>query len=290
MIVPAAFCDFPLRGRTHMGRPKGVLDRILIAALFLFVALTMLGAQETADLDSYKWRFTAMWWYSHPSGSFNVASDQVAFDLVKDFNFGSYSTFTGGVDWHFKRKHHLLFNASPINSSRTSTLSRDITFRGVTYDLGATVAVDLNSLALATGYQWDFIRRRQGYVALATTINLLNTTGSITGIGSVNGISATRKASGSVLAPLPVLGVNGRWYPIHDSSRLSLDGFFQGMYFFGYGDFYYGRGKANVALHHNLNFTAGYQLGTRLKVKGTDNRVGLRLTQTGPVVGLEASF
>lgn len=160
----------------------------------------------------------------------------------------------------------------------------------MTYDLGATVAVDLKSLAFATGYQWDFIRRRQGYVALATTINLLNTTGSITGIGSVNGVSATRKASGSVLAALPILGINSRWYLIHDSRRLSVDGSFQGMYFFGYGDFVYARGKANVELHHHLNFTAGYQLGTRLKVKGTNDRLGLRLTQTGPVVGLEASF
>ena len=62
------------------------------------------------------------------------------------------------------------------------------------------------------------------------------------------------------------------------------------MYFFGYGDFIYARGKADVALHHHLNLTAGFQMSTRLKVTGTSNRVGLRLTQTGPVVGLEASF
>jgi hypothetical protein len=96
-----------------------------------------------------------------------------------------------------------------------------------------------------------------------------------TGTGSVNGVSATRKASGSVLAPVPILGSSGRWYPIHDSSRFSLDGSFQGMYLFGYGDFIYARGKADVALHHHLNLTAGYQIGTRLKVKGTSNRIGL---------------
>jgi hypothetical protein len=275
-----------------MDTANGVFGKILIAAFSLFVALPMLGAQEkgSGDLDAYKWRFTAMWWYSHPSGSFNASSDQVSFDIDKDFSFGSYSTFTGGVDWHFKRKHHFLFQTSPVYSSRTSTLTRDITFRGVTFDLGATVAVDLNSLTFAPGYQWDFIRRRQGYVALATAVELLNTTASITGTGSVNDISATRTASGSVLAPLPVLGSKARWYMIPDSDRLSIDGSFQGMYFFGYGDFVYARGKGNVKLHNHLDLTAGYQLGTRLKVKGTSNRVGLRLTQTGPVAGLEASF
>jgi hypothetical protein len=161
----------------------------------------------------------------------------------------------------------------------------------VTYHTGATVAVQFNSLAFAPGYQWDFIRRRQGYVALATALNLLDTTGSIRGTGFINDVSATRKSSGSVLAPLPVLGFTGRGYPIHDSTRLSLQGTFQGMYFFGYGSFYSANGKAQVELHHHLNFTAGYQMGSRLRVKTSSGRqVGLQLTQKGPVAGIEASW
>jgi urease accessory protein UreE len=40
-----------------------------------------------------------------------------------------------------------------------------------------------------------------------------------------------------------------------------------------------------------LNLTAGYQMGTRLRVKTDSGRqVGLRLTQKGPVVGIEASW
>jgi hypothetical protein len=273
-----------------MRTAKNLPGKTLLAVLFLFVAIPEYRAQEQGDLDAYTWRVTALWWYSHPSGSFRAAGDQVSFDLVKDFSFGSYSTFSGGFDWHFKRKHHLLFEASPINSTRTATLSRDVTFQGVTYHAGAMVAVDLNSLSLAPGYQWDFIRRRQGYLALATAVNILDTTGSISGTGTVNNVPAARKASGSTFAPLPILGATGRWYPIHDSRRLSLDGRFEGMYFFGYGNFVYTRGLAQFALHRNLNLTAGYQLGTRLKVKGTDNRVGLRLTQTGPVLGIEASW
>ena len=40
----------------------------------------------------------------------------------------------------------------------------------------------------------------------------------------------------------------GRWYPIHDSSRLSLDESLQGIYFFGYRNFLYTQGTAQVAL------------------------------------------
>ena len=264
---------------------------LIVAALCLF-SLPGVNAQanDKGDLDAYKWRVTGLWWYSHPSGSIRASSDKVAFDLDKDFRFGSYSTFSGMFDWHFKRKHHFTFNASPVYSSATSTLSRDITFQGVTYHLGTTIKSDLNSLAFAPGYQWDFIRRRQGYLALATSINLLDTTASLTGTGTVNNVSATRTASGSVLAPLPVLGTKGRWYPVHDSTRFSLDGGLQGMYFFGYGDFLYTQGTAQVALHRNLNLKAGYQMGTRLSVHGTNDHIGLRLTQKGVIVGLEGSW
>jgi hypothetical protein len=272
---------------------KTGVGKILVIALFACLVSPLLCAQEkgSGDLDAYKWRVNGLWWYSHPTGGFTASSDQLSFDLSRDFNFGSYSTFSGGVDWHFTRKNHLLFNASPVYSSRSSTLTRDITFRGVTYHLGATVAVQFNSLAFAPGYQWDFIRRRQGYVALATAFNLLDTTGSINGTGTVDGVSATRKSSGSVLAPIPALGSTSRWYLIPDSTRLSVQGTFQGMYLFGYGSFYSANGKAQVQLRHNLNLTAGYQMGTRLRVKTDSGRqVGLRLTQKGPVVGIEASW
>jgi hypothetical protein len=275
-----------------MGTAKGVFGKILIAAFSLFVALPSLQAQEkSGDLDSYKWRVTALWWYSQPSGGFTASSDQVSFDLSRDFHFGSYSTFSGGFDWHFKRKHHFLFNASPVYSSRSDTLTRDITFRGVTYTVGKEVSVQFNSLAFAPGYQWDFIRRRHGYLALAVGMNLLDSSGSINGTGTLNGVSATYKSSGSVLAPIPVLGFTSRGYPIHDSTRLSLQGTFQGMYLFGYGSYYSASGKAQIKVLQHLNLTAGYQLGTRLKVKTDSGRtVGLNLTQKGPVAGIEASW
>jgi hypothetical protein len=271
---------------------QGRLVRLLMGAALCLFFLPLVNGQsnEKGDLDAYKWRVTGLWWYSHPSGSIRGSSDEVAFDLEKDFRFGSYSTFSGNLDWHFKRKHHFTFNASPVYSSASNTLSRDITFQGVTYHLGATVSSDLNSLAFAPGYQWDFIRRRQGYLAFVTAINLLDTSASVTGTGTVNNVSSTRTASASVFAPLPVLGGKGRWYPVHNSPRFSVDGGLQGMYFFGYGNFMYGQASAQVALHHNLNLKAGYQMGTRLSVQGTHDHIGLRLTQKGAIVGLEGSW
>ena len=204
------------------------LIKTLIVLLSLCFALPVLHAQAKEDLDDYKWRVTGMWWFSHPTGSLRASGDKVSVDLGEDFDFSNYSTFTGNVDWHFKRKHHFTFAASPVYSTKTATMTRDVTFEGVTYHTGATVTADLNSLTFSPGYQYDIIRRRQGYLGLAVSIHLLDTYAKLVGIGTVNNVSATRTASASDFAPLPVLGPTGRWYPIKDSNRFSLAGGFRG--------------------------------------------------------------
>ncbi|MGC1422493.1 MAG: hypothetical protein WA815_09110, partial [Terracidiphilus sp.] len=172
-----------------MSHARARLAIPLIFAFSLFFALPTLHAQEkTTDVDSYKWRVTGMWWFSHPTGDLRTSGDQVSWDLSKDFDFGNYSTFTGGVDWHFKRKHHLIFASSPVYSTKSATITRDITFQGVTYHTGATVTADLNSLTFSPGYQYDFIRRHQGYLALVVSLHLLDTTGRLTGTGTVNNV------------------------------------------------------------------------------------------------------
>lgn len=263
---------------------------ILIALLPLFFLVPMVCAQETNDLDAYKLRVAGMWWFSHPTGSFRAASDDVSFDLNKDFGFGNYSTFTGSVDWHFKRKHHFTLSASPVNSSKSASITRDITFRGVTYATGARVSADLDTLSITPGYQYDIIRRNHGYLGIVADLNMLKTTGKLTGTGTINNLTETRTASGSVFAPMPIVGAKGRWYPLHDSNRLSLESSFSGMYFFGYGNFVYSQDTVQLKLYKDLNLKAGYQLGTRFSIQGKNDNVGLRLTQQGPVAGLEASW
>ncbi len=62
------------------------------------------------------------------------------------------------------------------------------------------------------------------------------------------------------------------------------------MYFFGYGNFVSSAGDLGFTLTKHITANAGYQLGTRFNVHGTSDRLGLDLTQKGPVVGLEFSF
>jgi hypothetical protein len=267
----------------------GCIRRALIALFFCLATLPLARAAEGEDLDVYKFRTTALWWFSRPTGSFSGKANSGTFDLQRDFGFGDYSTFSGIADWRFKRKHHLLFGVSPVVSSRRATLGRTIEFQAVTYDLGTEVTADIKSLAFAPGYQYDIIRRNRISLSIATQVYLLNTSADLSGTVTVNGQAAKRTASGSFFAPLPIVGPRIRWYPLH-SGRLATEGSFQGMSFFGYGNFMTARGSAGISLSRNLRLSLGYQMGTRLRIDTGTNEIGIRLTQKGPVAGLEASW
>jgi len=264
----------------------------LVIVLLLTSTPWVRSADDGGELDVYKIRLTGLWWFSSPTGSFHgqgTTSETGAFDLSKDFGFGSYSTFSGKVDWRFKRKHHLLVGIFPISSTRTNTLDRTFTFQGQTFDVGATVKAHIDSSAYAPGYQYDIIRRNRINLSIPVQVFLGNVSASLTTTGSVNSQSGTKSASGSIFAALPVAGPAVRWYPTH-TSRYSIDGQLQGMYFFGYGNFLTAKGSAGIAINRHLNFRAGYQLGRRLKVNDSESRVGIVLIQKGPTAGLEASW
>jgi hypothetical protein len=116
---------------------------VLIALFSCLATIPPAQADDGNDLDVYKFRMTAAWWFSQPTGSFTGRASSGTFDLNKDFGFGDYSTFSVTVDWRFKRKHHLLFGASPLTNSRRVTLNRTIEFQGVTYDAGTEASADI---------------------------------------------------------------------------------------------------------------------------------------------------
>ena len=72
--------------------------------------------------------------------------------------------------------------------------------------------------------------------------------------------------------------------------KLFVQGNVLGMYLFGYGNFISTVGNVGFALSKHFSILAGYQLGSHLVVKQTQDRIGLRLVQKGAAVGLETSF
>jgi len=268
--------------------------RFLCLMLFGAIAVVpMRAAGNDEDFDAYKIKFDAFWFYTQPTGSFTGTGGNGTFNFQKDVSFQSYSTFSGGVDWKFTRKNHLLFTVTPFDRTKSFVASRTITFQGQTFNAGLSVNANLQVNAYAPGYQYDIIRRKRGHLGIRVQLDLFDVQGSLDASAQVsNGLPVVaHRAQGNLRAPLPVAGPDVRFYLTKNSNRVFVTGNVFGMYFFGYGNFISTLDTIGVSATKHLNIRAGYQLGTRLNVNNNaSTRVGLNLTQKGPVVGIEVPF
>lgn len=276
-------------------------SRILHRRLLKSLAVLLFAASATStslraadyDLDEYKVRITGMWFFSDPTGTFQASGTDPNgdFNLSKDFGFNSYSTFTAKVDWKFTHKNHLYLAVSPFSQTRTSVLNRTIDFQGQTFNIGLVTSAKINNWAYAPGYQYDIIRRDRGHLGIAIQLNLFDTKATLSAQAQVTGDGThyeARSASGSVVAPIPVAGPDFRVYIL---PKLFVDGNLFGMYLFGYGNFVSTTDTVGFYLGKHFALRAGYQLGSRLVVNNNNkDRIGIDLTQKGPVAGIEISL
>lgn len=264
---------------------------LALSAILLFLP-SALRAQQSEEFDQYKLRLSGYWFYSNPTGSVEGRGETVPVDFKQDLEFSTYSTFDAKVDWKFTHKNHFYVAIIPFFTSKTATLTRTFTFQGQTFEAGATVNSKLHAFYVAPGYQYDILRRKRGHLGIAVQINLFNTTAKISAAGVVSGGAtgaSSVSASGSLLAPIPVGGPEYRLY-LTNSPRVFIEGNGYGMYFFGYGNFYSTANVIGVTLNKHMSVNAGYQIASRLKITGTNNRLGLSLTQRGAIAGVEFSF
>jgi hypothetical protein len=275
---------------TCIGRARRWRYAGLILLVFVF-AVPHLRAAEHEDYDAYTIRFDGFWFYAHPSGTFTSKGDSGGFNLHADADFTDYSTFSGGIDWKFTRKNHLYFNVTPFTRTKSFVTKRTITFQGQTFDPGAIVNASLQVNAYIPGYRYDIIRRKRGHLGIGVQLDLFDTYGSLNAAAQVTSTGAHQVstfAKGSLRAPIPVAGPDVRLYLI--SNRLFVTGNVYGMYFFGYGNFLSTLDTLGLTITKHLSARGGYQLGSRLNVNTTSKRLGISLTQDGPIVGAEVSF
>jgi|HubBroStandDraft_4_1064222.scaffolds.fasta_scaffold73095_2 hypothetical protein len=279
-----------------MKSPRLLLVRLMcsLALVGLVGAVPRLHAAGDDDFDSYAIKITAAWFYSNPSGTLQSAIGGGLIDLKKDIGFNSYSTFAGKLDWKFTRKNHLYLLAIPFTTSRQTVLTRTITFQGQTFDAGLATQSELKATLYAPGYQYDILRRRRGHLGIAIQIDAFDSRASFNAAAQVTGDGVRHmalSASASRLLPLPIVGPEFRFY-LTNSPRLYVQGNVYGMYFFGYGNFVSSAGTLGVRVAKHLDVIAGYQLGSRLNAhnSSSNNRIGISLTQTGAVVGVEVPF
>lgn len=267
----------------------------LTFCLMLIIVLASgvkIASAQSEDLDQHKLRIEAYWLYSTPTITMQGANNNGTVNFNQDFNFNEYSTGIGRIDWKFTRKNHLTFAILPFIQDKTVVLSHTVTFAGQTFNVGLRTDGKLQFVTYAPGYQYDIFRRRRWHLGIAVQINLADTTGTLNASAQVTGTGvhySAVTARGSLLAPLPAIGPEFRVY-LTNSPRLFVEGRFNGMYFFGYGNFLSTFDDVGFSITKHISINAGYGLGSRLRINNESNRIGIRLTQKGPFVGAQFSF
>jgi hypothetical protein len=120
-----------------------------IALFGTFASSNLCCQDKTSDPESYKLKIGGQFWYATPIATVAGSGTQVPISFDKALGFSTYSTFTSGLDWYFKRKHHLLFIRSPNQTVHTDVLNQTITFKNLTFQAGSSVAGTLRTYSYA---------------------------------------------------------------------------------------------------------------------------------------------
>src|SRR5215469_8052731 len=266
-----------------------LLGALLIVVIW--IDAPALAQTPETDFEQYSVRVSGFWLLSSPTVTVQAAGPNGYLDFNHDFAFNQYSTFLGKVDWKFTRKNHLYFSSGLFNQSNQVVLNRTITFRSQTYSAGATARGELQANSYAPGYQYDILRRRRGYLGVGAQLLIMHTTGTIRSSAQVTATGvhqAASSSSASLLAPLPAASLDFRLYLL--KQRLYVNGTGAGMYFFGYGNYFSTTDYVGVAVSKFLSINGGYAIGSRFRANNASDRVGVNLTQKGPIAGIQISF
>lgn len=285
----------------------GVLNRgmLFVGALVLAVGSSLhaqsappMESQENhssvySDPEGYKFRIEGDFWYATPTGTIAGSTTEAPINFQTVLHFQTYATASGGADWHFARKHHLFVIISPNKANRSVTLQQTITFRGYTFEEGTGISSQVTNNVYAPGYRYDILHREHGHLGIVAQFNLLDINAKIKGETVTENGTQIVTASGSLLAPIPVLGPDARVYFLKE--RAFVDANVKGMYFFGYGNYISAAGMGGFRFGKHIDATAGYQMGSHLVINGNNtvaanSRLSIRETQRGFTTGLEFNF
>lgn len=148
-------------------------------------------------------------------------------DWEKTFGGGSLTRFRVGAQWRFAERHKFEAMWFSSSRSRSTRLDREIEWGGEVYPIDAEVKGTIDYDLYLLDYEYSFLRRDTYEIAATLGAYYASWTATLDGrVDDPNGGTGDirRKASADLSAPLPVIGLHGRWVFPHD---LSLDLFGQ---------------------------------------------------------------
>jgi hypothetical protein len=214
-------------------------------------------------------------------------------DWEKNFGEGDVNRFRVDGYWRFAERHKL--RALVFSSSRggSRTFDEDISWGGETFPATATIDGKVKFSIYELAYEYAFMRRENYELAASIGLHYADYKASLSATATSTGGAADRRIerSGSVGAPLPVLGLRGTWLL---SQTFSIDA--SGQFFaLTYGDFDGNLQDYRLLLNWQPKSWLGLGIGYdyfsfNVNVDSSNFRGKMDWAYDGPMIFYSASF
>jgi hypothetical protein len=180
----------------------------------------VLGVAEADELDPLSSTFVVDigWFFVSTDTRLSVngeTSDTTGSDVDFDDTFavGDLDRFRGEAAWRFADRHVVRAMYFQNNRSGTRTLDRNVTFRGQTYPVNASVTATSELSIAQLSYDYAFMHKPTYEVAAGIGIHYIDIAFGLDGEIAASGaaLAGSREARATTAAPLPVVGLRALW-------------------------------------------------------------------------------
>ncbi len=181
-----------------------------IAIALCFTAFT-LSTTSRAAAQNGNGEVAVVFWKPSPdfviqSGAISGATGIQDVDFVSEF--GIEDKWFPGFRASLGHKHKLNISYAPIKYDADATITRTITFRGQTFNVGAPAHTEIKWDIWRFGYEWDFVSMDKGFFGVIGDLKYNKVS------ASIDSPALRRTAATEQNAPVPTIGVAFRGYPV----------------------------------------------------------------------------
>lgn len=147
---------------------------VLLAAACSARAEAQFNVADPAPGEAYNVELGYMWWNSTPE--LLVQTDALAvidedrIDFVGEFGLEKERFREFRVVIKPGQKHKVRFSRVPVIYTAETVLEREITFGGVTYEVGLPANAEVDWKLWRFGYEWDFVARDRGFLGFIAEV------------------------------------------------------------------------------------------------------------------------
>lgn len=259
----------------------------LLIAVFLSMAIlfsySIVFAEEGMG-DKFILELEGRYWIPKLSANlklsdYNVSGVEIPgtdINVVDDLGIKNENFFSGRLILKLGNSK-IRFSYLPIRYEGEKAVSIPIDFLGTTYPLGTTVKTELKADMYDLTYEYDAIRGDFGFLGIILGVKYFDLYGKLEAAGV--------SEEGEGQAPIPVIGLAGRVYPI---KYFNLSGEITGLTV-GKASIYDAEAALNVNPIKYVGISGGYRI-IRLSAEGDNDKDKATLKLHGPFIALMVRF